>query len=170
MTTSICFDNYGPEVEVQELTDLPKQDIDVPEPVVFSDELRTVLRYWSCDQDDRFAIVVFSPWALSMGGPNDEALHGHPLYERGMAWYKNYEITNSPWISALERANRMHRAHKASMYQNLRHIVMTFHDTLIEFVTHEYQSEIIDCSHEQAEARMLQWLHCRGTPEPLSPE
>lgn len=105
-----------------------------------------------------------------MGGPNDEALDSHPLYERGLHAYGNYEVTNSPWIAALEQANRVHGRHNPAMYAGLRHIVMTFHDTLIEFVTRDYQSEILDCSQSQAELRMLQWLHTRGTPEPFSAE
>ena len=167
MATSVCFKDYGPDVEVRELSDLPVQDVGAPDPVVFINSLRSVLRYWT--SDDQFALVAFSPWALSIGGPNDEALHGHPLDERGLESYRNYEVTHSPWIAALEQANRVHGAHRPAMYAGLRHVIMTFHDGLIEFVTRDYESEIVDCSYEQAEIRMLQWLHSRGTPEPFSP-
>ena len=168
MATSVCFNDYGPDVEVRELTDLPLQDIGSPEPVLFSNDSRTVLGYRT--SNDRFALLAFSAWAISKGGPNDEALDGHPLFERGLMFYRSYEITNSPWVTALEQANRVHGAHKPALYAGLRHIIMTFHEAVIEFITRGYQSEILDCSPEQAEIRMLQWLHARVTPDPFSDE
>jgi len=34
---------------------------------------------------------------VKFGGPNDEALGGHPLYERGLGRYGVYEVFNSSW-------------------------------------------------------------------------
>ena len=36
MATSVCFNDYGPDVEVRELSDLPTQDVGAPEPIIFA--------------------------------------------------------------------------------------------------------------------------------------
>lgn len=40
--------------------------------------------------------------------PNDESLHGHPLFERGLAFYGAFRVENSSWIRALVRINSVH--------------------------------------------------------------
>ncbi len=165
MPTSVCFDQYGPEVQVRELTDLPGQDIGAPIPTVFATDNWTVLGYYTRHEGrDQWVIVGFRVAAMAMGMPNDEALDGHPLSERGLESWRNYEITNSPWINALEKANRVHGAHKAERYAKLRHIVMTFHDSLFEVVTSGYESEIIDPDQTDRNQRMLAWLHANHRP------
>ena len=101
---------------------------------------------------------------MSTGLPNDEALDGHPLYDRGLNSYRNCEITNSPWITALERANRVHSRHNPAGYADLRHIIMTFHDGLFEVATSGYSHEIIDPEQTDAMERMLTWLRERRRP------
>jgi hypothetical protein len=35
---------------------------------------------------------------IRFGGPNDEAIEGHPLHGRGLAAYRAHEVINSAWI------------------------------------------------------------------------
>lgn len=166
MPTSVCFNQYGPEVEVRELTDLPVQDVGAPYPTVFKQDSWTVLGYFAKhDRRDQWAIVGFGAYAMSMGMPNDEALDGHPLEERGLESYCNQEVINSPWIDALEQANRVHSGHDPARYAHLRHIIMTFHDSLFEVVTSRYEFEIIDPNQTDPHQRMLAWLRAGRRPE-----
>jgi hypothetical protein len=166
MPTSVCFNQYGPEVEVRELTDLPKQDVGGQ--IVFSKDIWTVLGYDTDHEGrDQWAIVGFGiTHAVSMGIPNDDALHGHPLFERGLKWERNYEIHNSPWIKLLKDADRIRGPHKPGDFSNLRHIVMTFHDSLFEVITRGYTFEIIDPVKIDRHERMLTWLKAGRHPEP----
>jgi hypothetical protein len=41
--------------------------------------------------------------------PNDESLHGHPLFERGLNFYGAFQVESSSWIRALERINLLWR-------------------------------------------------------------
>lgn len=167
MPTSVCFNQYGPEVEVRELTDLPEQDVGAPTPTIFATDSWTVLGYYTWhDHRDHWAIVGFGTYAMSMGMPNDEALDGHPLEESGLNSYHNHEIIKSPWIDALEQANRVHSGHDPARYAKLRHIIMTFHDSLFEVVTSRYAFEIIDPKQTDPHQRMLAWLHAGRQPEP----
>jgi hypothetical protein len=166
MPTSVCFNQYGPEVEVRELSDLPEQDVGAPNPTILEEDSWTVLGYYTWqDRRDHWAIVGFGTYAMSMGMPNDEALHGHPLEKRGLNSYRNHEIIKSPWIDALERANRVHSGHNAARYAKLRHIVMTFHDSLFEVVTSGYTFEIIDPVKIDRHERMLAWLKAGRHPQ-----
>jgi hypothetical protein len=37
-------------------------------------------------------------YIMKFGYPNDEALSGHPLYEKGLRRYGLFEVLNSSWI------------------------------------------------------------------------
>lgn len=144
MPTSVCLTEYGPEVKLIDLNDLPKQDVGAPLPTIFAVDGWTVLGYWTWHNGrDYWAVIGFRTTAVSMGMPNDEALHGHPLKERGLEPYRNYEIFNSPWVTGLEHANRVHTRHALARYASLQHVIMTFHDSLFEIVTSGYTHEII---------------------------
>lgn len=64
-----------------------------------------------------------------IGPPNDEALHLHPLYTRGLTWYDFHKVIGSPKAIA-----------------PLQHWIMTFHDETVEVVAVSasvvYSSEI----------------------------
>jgi len=78
----------------------------------------------------RFDNAVF----FQFGAPNDEALHGHPLYEFGLRSYGFYLVENSILIAQLEQRNRVHPRHDANRYQNYRHWIVTFHGETLEVV------------------------------------
>ena len=74
-----------------------------------------------------------------MASRDDEALHGHPLYDRGLRRYGAYELRHSSWVRALERMNRVHPRHSPERFARLRHYVFTFHDSTFECVAEGLQ-------------------------------
>jgi len=56
------------------------------------------------------------------------------LYQKGLRFYRVYEVQNSSWIRALERMNRVHPKHQSGMFSRYRHFIFTFHDTTLECV------------------------------------
>jgi hypothetical protein len=48
---------------------------------------------------------------IRLGGPNDEALNGHPLYSKGLVHYRAHEVFNSAWIETAIRVNSAHPRH-----------------------------------------------------------
>jgi hypothetical protein len=43
-----------------------------------------------------------------MGAPNEEAIAGHPLSDRGVEAFAAFEVKNSSWIRNLELMNSVH--------------------------------------------------------------
>lgn len=80
--------------------------------------------------------------AVMFGGPNDEALAGHPLWTRGLKHYKASEVLHSSWVRQLERMNSTHPRHDPRRYASLRHFVFTFQDKTLECVADGYQVNV----------------------------
>lgn len=139
--------------QVVELTGVPLPDPGAPEVALFATEDRLVLTYLVSKRErgpigtsgrrlspddpspDPIALVEFiSPRDHRLGPPNDEALEGHPLASRGLRPYRCFEVEQSSWIRALERQNRIHPRHDPERYKQLRHYVVTFHDSTFECV------------------------------------
>ena len=88
---------------------------------------------------DPAAILTFrGVHAHILGPPNDEAFEGHPLAERGLKPYGAFEILGSSWIRAMERMNRVHEYHSPAPFQQLRHVVLAFHDSTFEVAAREF--------------------------------
>ena len=86
--------------------------------------------------DDKVAVVTV-PGCLQLicGHPNDEVLHGHPLYGRGLTFYSVHQVRNSSRLVALEKANSVHHRHDAASYlKGKQHWVFTFQDGTVEFL------------------------------------
>jgi hypothetical protein len=121
--------------EVLNFEDVPDHSPGAPMPQILANDDSLVLGYYVAPGGEEYAIVKFiSPRAHYFGSPNDEALSGHPLEERGLGPYGVFEVRNSSWIRALEQMNRVHPSHNASRFRALRHFVFTFHDTTFECV------------------------------------
>lgn len=137
---------------VRALEGLPQSSIGAPLPVVLSDDHSTFIAYLIAERDPNWdgttcrvvgpqsdgepvAIVRFTRRStLMFGPPNDEAFAGHPLASRGLEPYGAFEVLNSSWIRTLERMNSVHPYHRAEAYDQLRHFVLTFHDSTFECV------------------------------------
>jgi len=81
--------------------------------------------------------------AVTLGGPNDEALDGHPLSGKGLRAYAAHRVVNSRWIADAERVNSVHPQHRGGWHGRLHHYVFCFHDETFEclagsFTTRRY--------------------------------
>lgn len=86
--------------------------------------------------DERVAVVVV-PACLQVicGYPNDEVLHSHPLYGKGLTFYSVHQVQNSSRLAAMAKANSVHHRHDAASYlKGKEHWVFTFQDGTIEFL------------------------------------
>jgi hypothetical protein len=89
--------------------------------------------------DEAFAVITFQSWSdLKMGGPNDEALNGHPLYNYGLQPYSIHRIEDSPWLDALDRQNAAHPLHSSARFRDSKvHYLFALKEETIECVVAE---------------------------------
>ena len=78
--------------------------------------------------------------ASRFGLPNDEALGGHPLYDRGLEYYALGEVLNSSWAVEAERHNRV--CFPNSPAWKARRFIFTFHDSTFECLADDLQLEL----------------------------
>jgi hypothetical protein len=125
-------------------------DAGAPRPVLLSG-LRTFVAFYLGARDPRFdrpdpgrpdpltdhgiGVVEFKQvTSVKIGSPNDEVLHGHPLWGSGLEHYRAHEVRNSPWITELVNVNRVHERFDESRWSGTRHFILTFHDETLECV------------------------------------
>ena len=171
---------------VVELTDCPRPDIGAPLPVVLADDYSLVLAYLVSEPDPNWdgsyatlvspesegllvALVRFQrPYAHMFGPPNDEAFHGHPLAQRGLAAYSVSEIRHSSWLRQLERMNSVHDRHDRAQFMAFRrHLVWAFHDSTFECIAEDFDVELQRGSLRAVMPRMLELL--REPPGSVEP-
>lgn len=135
--------------QVHELADVPFPDYGGPDPLLLADGDTLVIAYRSVKSaadagrsSPATSILVFRHcFALHFGLPNEHAFATHPLAERGLQPYGAFEVENSSWIGALEQRNRGHQLHDPKLFEQLRHWVWTFHDTVLECAAVSYAGE-----------------------------
>ena len=155
--------------QVVSLDGVPQSDVGAPLPTVFADDYRLFLEYLVSDPDPdpdwdgtyvnlvgndtngTVALIRFqSPYIHIMGAPNEEAIAGHPLSDRGLEAFAAFEVKNSSWIRTLEKANSVHRYHDKKRFLNgKRHFIFVFHDSTFEciakgFEVRKMKSSIVD--------------------------
>ena len=79
--------------------------------------------------------------AVKLGPPNDEVLHGHRLYGRGLDGYGAYVVGNSRWVAELMEVNCVHDQYRAENWADARHFLFVFHDETVEAVAHDVEVE-----------------------------
>lgn len=120
-----------------ELADIPQMDVGAPMPLALASDSSLLLSFLL--RDGGSAVVVFDRAIHhSFGHPNDEVLHGHPLYAAGLQPYAACEVFDSPLIASLAKINSVHPRHDPARFSTLRHIVFTFHDSMFECVARTY--------------------------------
>jgi len=140
--------------------DFPQSSVGAPLPHVIADEDHLIIAYlvevpnpdWDgrtiklvgpATDDEVVAIVKVQRYlAFQFGPPNDEAIRGHRLFGLGLVPYSSFEVLNSSWLAALETANRVHRYHTAERYARYRHVVLTFHDSTLEFIGESWSVQL----------------------------
>lgn len=105
--------------------------ISVPDPAFDGANPRSV----GPEMPEPYAIVEFRRVSSSMfGHPNDEALAGHPLYDRGLEHYGSFEVLESSWVRALARMNEVRFPGSSWLFDDARHFILTFHDSTFECI------------------------------------
>lgn len=157
--------------KVIELKNVPQSSVGSPLPIVLSDEHTILLAYllqnvpknWDSkfirvvdyESEEFIAVVEFERYSSFMFGmPNDEAIHGHPLYERGLQSYGVFVIENSSWIRRLEKMNSVHPYHNPKSYAQLKHFIFAFHDSTFECVAESFEISIHEGSLENILSKM----------------
>lgn len=88
------------------------------------------------DSDRRSVVLLWrGTRSATMADPNDEAISGHRLYEKGLRevlWVGTVE--NSALVDALERQNRVHPLHDAAAFRSLVHQVVVLKECVVEVV------------------------------------
>jgi hypothetical protein len=141
--------------------ELPQSSVGAPLPHVLADEHRLVIAYVVQSSDpawDGTTVRVVGPdsdgeacalvkvegyLAFQFGPPNDEAIEGHRLSKLGLTAYSSFEVLNSAWIGQLEAANRVHPYHRAEHFAGYRHIILTFHDSTLEFIANGFAVQLV---------------------------
>jgi hypothetical protein len=140
-----------------ELTDIPASDPGAPEPEVYANERAVMVVYRVAQrvagdaETEACGVVVFGHVNSHVfGSPNDEALQGHRLAKYGLRPYSFWEVKHSTWIAELCARNRVHPYHQDARYEDLRHFVLTFHDSTFEVAARSYSATVepggpLDC-------------------------
>ena len=90
--------------------------------------------------------VVIELWGchdIRLGGPNDEAMHGHPLHGKGLAGYQAHEVLNSAWIEEAIKVNSVHPQHSDAPFRQLHHYVLLFHDEMAEALARGIEARLV---------------------------
>ena len=88
--------------------------------------------------------------SIKFGGPNDEAIEGHPLHGRGLSAYRAHRIANSRWIAQEEHINSVHYLHRGGWHEWLSHYVLCFHDEMLECLANRWHTESLTSSRPDA--------------------
>jgi hypothetical protein len=95
-------------------------------------------------QESLFVVVEFVGCRdLRFGGPNDEAVSGHPLHGRGLDAYRAHEVLNSIWIEHVITVNSVHPQHSRALFAGLRHFVLLFHDEMLEVLATGIEARLV---------------------------
>ncbi|WP_460606184.1 hypothetical protein [Jatrophihabitans fulvus] len=88
------------------------------------------------DEDQRCVVFTWSDCVFScMRPPNDEAIEGHRLWEKGLqdvSWFG--AVRDSELIAGLELENRVHPYHRPQRFLELQHHVLRLQENVVEIV------------------------------------
>jgi hypothetical protein len=90
--------------------------------------------------------VVIEMWGcheIRFGGPNDEAIAGHPLHGKGLDGYRTHEVHNSAWIEYAIKVNSVHPNHSDAPFRQLHHYVLLFHDEMLEALARGVSAQLV---------------------------
>lgn len=127
---------------VIKIIDLPECDPNISHSWVLAKGRNVVVIYDSKGTDwpdsDSWAVVRFDRCLTYQGGgPNDEALHNHPLYPSGLTFYSLQEVLDSPWLRA--QATIADKSGDPSrLMQGQRHFAFAFKEELFECIAMSY--------------------------------
>lgn len=94
-----------------------------------------------------------------LGGPNDEAINGHRLWNKGLSaclWAG--EVHNSSWIAAMDRVNSVHLRHDPDRFSGLHHYVLRFKESTFECVAVAFRLKLVATPIEETLLGIVQQL------------
>ena len=108
-------------------------------PFVVASERRTLFAFYLADSEITDGLEVQTAEfvdcvSVAFGYPNDEVLHGHRLFDRGLEFYALHVVEDSTWIDELRRMERAHDRSPAQPFANSKHFLLAFHDATLEAV------------------------------------
>jgi hypothetical protein len=137
-------------------------DVGAPLPHLLQSEWRTFLAFYLDEPDPTWdgtwvnvvdptsgepALIGVIEWlrctGAVLGGLNDEAYHGHRLWDQGLSKVGGHgaaEVEGSAWIAELERSNRVHEHHRPEAFTGYRHFILGFHDSTFECVAEGFRA------------------------------
>jgi hypothetical protein len=137
-----------------------EMDVGAPSPHMFADGHLKLLTFYISDVDPSWdggsvsvraegspeeepvCLVKCAGADVIMGGPNDEALHGHALWPKGLRYYGLFRVRNSPWLMELERTNSVHDQYDPAGWDSMHHFIFTFHDETVEILTSDLEMSV----------------------------
>jgi hypothetical protein len=109
------------------------------------------------DEDQGCVVLVWTGTrSASLAGPNDEAISGHRLYEKGLGdapWAG--QVIDSELVHALERENRVHAHHDSFRFEHLAHHVLRLKERVAEVVAESIAVRRLDGSTLDAAAHAM---------------
>ncbi len=115
-------------MKIEQIKEKFNIDIGAPIPTILSNEHKLYLIFYvsiidpnwdgttvhmRSNRDHGIVTIKFNGFAqFKFGNPNDEAIHGHPLYKLGLKHYSIQKVIDSEWIKELTRMNPVHPCHK----------------------------------------------------------
>jgi hypothetical protein len=118
--------------EVVQLSPGWNVDPGVPDPILVQREDSAAILFHIAPDRDTVLVVFEGCLIARFGYPNDEGLGTHPLYAKGLAFYACQEVLDSSWPAELG---------VQQWAQNLRHFVITFHDSTFECLADDIRWE-----------------------------
>jgi hypothetical protein len=105
----------------------------------------------SSSSSESIAIVEFERvTAHRFGTPNDEVLHGHPLFGRGLRAYGAHKVVNSTWLAELQRINSVHAGYDPAHWSDRVHYLLSFHDETFECIAGSHAVEVVEATFREA--------------------
>jgi hypothetical protein len=94
-------------------------------------------------REDEYVLVSFAfATDHKVGGPNDEVLHGHPLYDFGLKHYSIHRVEHSPWLEQLNVQNSVHHRHDRQRFmQDKVHYLFALKEETVECIVRERHGE-----------------------------
>ena len=130
--------------QVHELDDVPLPDPEAPDPRLLAGESSLVVAYRSArsSTETPATLVLFRDcFAVHFGLPNDHAFASHQLAGQNLPPCGAFEVVTSSWIRQLELRNQSHPRHDPLLFQQLRHWVWTFRDSVLECAALSWSTE-----------------------------
>jgi hypothetical protein len=136
-------------------------DTGAPEPHIVSDGSKVILLCyaaestpgWYAPESQRSSgelnellieITFTRCWSFKFGSPNDETLHAHPLYGRGLQFYAAHKVYNSSWVAEIEALQASHDRYVGPGSVTADHYVLAFHDDTFEAIADAVDVKLVE--------------------------